>query len=639
MQFVYCRIGHIFWVTLGCLTLVWGAPGCESKAKKSTNTNDGDATVGECTPGEIICQGTIARHCNSDGEWEDEECDSACVMGEGCVACVEGRLYCIDNQVAVCNANHELEPQYECDETTVCIMGECVSKCDPQVLEPSNEGCEFWAVDLDNEATDMGFGGNDAAAQQYAVAVANVNDYPVQVTVYKNTAAFGASVTEVEVTTVNVQPNSLEQIDLPQREVDGCMGQNGDYQKYSGSGTFVSSHAYRIESNGPVVAYQFNPIIQQFSNDASILIPTQALGKYHYVMGWSTANPCGDPQMTDESVPDHTAITVVGVHENTHVTVYPTHKVKASGGDSGLQIPDTEPGEPIEFDIGPYDVVNLESWQPTGSIMECMNLMLDYPGDFTGSRVEATKPVAVFTSLERGIGFGGAEPDPHPDWDGELCCTDHLEQQLFPVEALGWKFIITRSPVRSTDPNWREPDIYRILATENGTTVTTSLDDFPEFTLDAGEYATFHATAGFTVESQGGAIMIAQVLVSQQYIPEGYIGDPTMVIFPPAEQHRLSYVFLVPSTFQDNYVTMAVPSNATIELDGQTPGEFDTMCESESVGMLETTHYFQWTCELTEGVHTVEASEPVGLAVYGYYNVGSYGYPGGSDVNIINPVE
>jgi len=25
--------------------------------------------------------------------------------------------------------------------------------------------------------------------------------------------------------------------------------------------------------------------------------------------------------------------------------------------------------------------------------------------------------------------------------------------------------------------------------------------------------------------------------------------------------------------------------------------------------------------------------------VYGYYNVGSYGYPGGSDVNIINPIE
>jgi hypothetical protein len=29
----------------------------------------------------------------------------------------------------------------------------------------------------------------------------------------------------------------------------------------------------------------------------------------------------------------------------------------------------------------------------------------------------------------------------------------------------------------------------------------------------------------------------------------------------------------------------------------------------------------------------------VGLSVYGYYNVGSYGYPGGSDVKIINPID
>jgi hypothetical protein len=613
-----------------------GLASCESEAPKSKN--DDDATVGECEPGEIDCIGTTARHCNSDGEWEEEVCDSACVVGEGCVACVEGRNYCVDaGTVGVCTGG-EVVPHHECDETTICIMGECVSKCDPQVLEPSNEGCEFWAVDLDNEATDMGFGGNDAAAQQFAVAVANVNDYAVQVKVYKNVADFGLPISEVEVRTVDVQPMSLERIDLPQREVDGCMGQNGDYVKYSGSGTFVSSHAYRIESNGPVVAYQFNPIIQQFSNDASILIPTQALGKHHYVLGWPTANPCGDPQFSDESIPDRTAITIVGVHENTHVTVYPTHKVTASGGDSGLDIPETEPGMPIEFEIGPYDVVNLESWQPIASIQECMS-MLEYDGDFTGTRVEASQPVAVFTSLERGIGFGGAEPEPSPNWEGDLCCTDHLEQQLFPVEALGWKFVITRSPVRSTDPSWQEPDIYRIVATENGTTVTTSLADFPEFNLDAGEYATFHSDHGFTIESQGGAIIVGQILVSQQYIPDGYIGDPTMVIFPPAEQHRLTYVFLVPPTFQDNYVTLAVPSTGTIELDGETPGEFNAMCDMVEIGMLDTTLYYQWTCPLEEGVHTVHATEPSGLAVYGYYNVGSYGYPGGSDVNIINPVE
>jgi hypothetical protein len=38
-------------------------------------------------------------------------------------------------------------------------------------------------------------------------------------------------------------------------------------------------------------------------------------------------------------------------------------------------------------------------------------------------------------------------------------------------------------------------------------------------------------------------------------------------------------------------------------------------------------------------VHTVSSNQPVGLSVYGYYSVGAYSYAGGSNVDIINPVE
>ncbi len=609
--------------------------GCKSSAR--TTEDDSDSGIsGDCTPGEIQCQGTTALHCNSDGEWEEEVCDSACVVGEGCVSCVTGRNYCIENQVALCNADHELVPQYECETGTVCIMGECVSECDPQFLLPSNEGCEFWAVDLPNEASNLGFSEN-AAEQPYSLVIANVKDYEVQVTVYKNTARVGQPVQEEIVTQAYVQPMDIVQIDLPQREVDGTMGQNQEYQIFSGSKTFVSPHAYRVETNGPVVAYQFNPIIQEFSNDASILIPTQALGKNYYVMGWPTANPCGD-QSVDPSIPDNTAVTIVGVHPNTQVTVYPTHRIKASDGDSGFHIEETEPGEPIEFTIGPFDVVNLSSWQPIVGIMECFEYM-QYTGDQTGTKVVSSMPVAVFTSLERGIGFGGADPEPHPDWTQEdgICCTDHLEQQMFPVEALGKEFALTRSPVRSPDPAWREPDIYRVLATENDTVVTTTLDDHSEFTLNEAEYFTFASDKPFVLRSTR-PIIVAQVLVSDHFVPGG-IGDPTMIVFPPAEQYRDRYVFLVPTTFQDNYMTLSIPSGATVEIDGHTPGEFDTQCESEEIGVLDGTLYTQWTCIMEEGAHLVTASEPAGLCVYGYYSVGSYGFPGGSDVRIINPVE
>ena len=44
------------------------------------------------------------------------------------------------------------------------------------------------------------------------------------------------------------------------------------------------------------------------------------------------------------------------------------------------------------------------------------------------------------------------------------------------------------------------------------------------------------------------------------------------------------------------------------------------------------------TCPATEGHHVVTGAKPFGLSVYGYYNVGSYAFVGGSDVKIINPI-
>ncbi|MBU1537267.1 IgGFc-binding protein, partial [Myxococcota bacterium] len=423
-----------------------------------------------------------------------------------------------------------------------------------------------------------------------------------------------------------------------QREVDGAMGQNGTYSRNSGSGTFVSSHAYRIVTDGPAVAYQFNPIIQQFSNDASILIPTQSLGYHYYVMGWPTANPCGSDMFPQESIPDHTSVTIIGTTANTLVTVYPNHAVTASGGDSGLVIAETPKGTPITFTIGAFDVVNLESFQPKDVPMQDC-LTSPHNGDFTGTTIESTSPVAVFSSLERGIGFGGAEPPPPPGgWGDDGCCTDHLEQQMFPTRALGWDYVISRSPVRSTDSSWKEPDLYRILATENNTVVTTSLAAFPSLSLNAGEQITIWAQEGFTLSSQGGAVMVGQILISQGYIPGGN-GDPTMIMFPAVDQHREEYVFLVPETFEDNYMVLAMPQGAAVYIDGSALEEFQTNCVNAPIVDYNGQAYVQMTCAMTEGVHAVSSDMPVGLSVYGYYNVGSYGYPGGSDMNIINPVE
>ncbi len=570
--------------------------------------------------------------------------DQVCVADVGCRACQPDRKYCSgtdDNQVWQCNADGTDGTLVEDCGDSICNNGFCLTPCERADMVPSNVGCHFWAVDLDNEAADiLGIATNDAAKQQFAIAVANVHDWPAKVTVYKNTARVGQPIVEEVVVQVTVAANGLEQINLPQREVDGTMQQNSAYTKGSGSGTFVSSHGYRVESDTPIVAYQFNPIVQQFSNDASILIPRQALGKDYYVLGWPTANPCGQAPggpISIDSIPDHTAVTIVGVHDGTQITVIPTHPIMASGGDSGIAVPETPAGTPLVLTINQYDVVNLESLQPIGSITDCIT-MQSQDGDFTGTRVTSNKSIVVFSSNERAAGLGGATPPDPPNWDGESCCTDHLEQQMFPTTALGFKFAVSRSPVRSTDANYKEPDIYRVLATKNNTTITTSLPSPNDsFTLQAGEWRPFHSDAGFTVVASE-AIMVGQYLVSQGYIPQGGIGDPTFIIFPAADQHRKDYTFLVPTTFTKNYMVLAMPDGAVVRIDGQPLGEFQTNCVTAAIGTLDGVGYSQMTCLMTEGVHKVSSDQPLGLTVYGYYNVGSYGYPGGSDVKIINPI-
>lgn len=614
------------------------------------NRNNGPDCTGLCTSFGF-------QQCHEDGTFDppvscgpEETCDPKA----GCVVCVPDELYCggpTSQDVLRCNSDGSGGTFVEtCPATNVCSGGACKTPCQAAEDHPSNVGCDFWAADLDNEASG-GIFPNDAAAQQFAVVAANNNDYAIQVTVTKNAANIGMPVQESPILQVTVPPRTAQRMDLPQREVDGSMGQNGTYTKNSGSGTFVSPHAYHVVSSGPMVLYQFNPIIQQFSNDASTLIPKNALGMDYIVVGFQTANPCAIQGLpVDPSIPDHGAVTIIPIEDNTHVTVTTTHGIKASAGASGIPIPLTPKNGTLQMTLSRYMVANLESEMVNGSFLDCTSAVNGgADGDFTGTYVKSDKPVVVFTSNERGIGFGGATVQNPPGWDptptgqggagDDICCTDHLEEQLFPVTALGKEFAVARSPIRSTHATWKEPDIIRVVGTADGTTVTTNLPaPWASFTLNAREDKTFAATTGFTI-SASAAVQVSSYLVPQHFVKYGFTGDPSQIMIPAAEQHRKDYVFLVPSTFQYNYGVFAKPVAAHLKVDGVAlDGAEFSNCVKAPIGQVMGTDYEQVTCPLTAGHHRVEGDLAFGLSVYGYYNVGSYAFVGGSDVKIINPI-
>jgi hypothetical protein len=552
----------------------------------------------------VLC---LAAACGPNVAGSDDDGDDTCT---GCV-CEPGAPYCEGNDIHECNADGSGGDLVgSCTGDQVCAAGHCVSACEQAELDRSNVGCEYWAVDLDNEYSQF----NDAAAEQFSVVLANTSANTVAVTVEQNDAAPGAPLQLTTVRTVTIAPDALVQIDLPRREVDGSLAGHDE-----GTGTNLSSRAYRVRTDYPVVAYQFNPIVQSFSNGASLLIPTSGLDNQYAVLGWPTANPISGG-FTIPGIPDHSFVAIVGTENQ------PTHVTIRTGGNTvaGAGVPASGAGGTIEVDLGAFDVLNLES--------------SGIPGDLTGTVVDADGPVAVFSGGERAIVPGSVEP-PQPDgYDpADLCCTEHFEQQVFPMTALGTRFVTTRSPVRSGNVSIPEADVWRVLATEANTQITTNLPPpYDHFSLSQYQYAEFWSQTDFVLESTP-PVAVAQYLVSQGFVDSPTVGgDPEFILFPPSEQYRDEYIFLVPTTFEKNYAIIAMPDGAAITLDGQPVGPSSSQCQQYPAGMLEGVQYHSLRCELAAGAHHVAGSLPIGVTVYGYYNVGSYGYAAGSQLTRIN---
>ena len=158
----------------------------------------------------------------------------------------------------------------------------------------------------------------------------------------------------------------------------------------------------------------------------------------------------------------------------------------------------------------------------------------------------------------------------------------------------------------------------------------------------------------------GRPIAVMQVLPSQEAlgIPQRYPGgDPAIVMVPPREQYRRDYVFLTPNRYAFDFVVITADATTAILLDGESPdprrcttspadgivrlpgdppaGEVIYRCqlsfpdiancpeEEEGCegGVLEG--------EQNDGVHTLVATEPVGVVVYGFDSFVSYAYAGG----------
>ncbi|MDI7267747.1 MAG: IgGFc-binding protein [Myxococcota bacterium] len=403
----------------------------------------GDDGGQPCPPGvpagSYRCSGFEWQRCVR-GAWAPaEDCRASgrtCAEVLGCVSCYPGRTFCDGLDVRTCNPDGEsstVTRTCDADAGEACEpgAGTCVGLCAEARRNRSNIGCEYWAVDLDNAENFVDI----AAYAQFAVAVANLTtSYTAEVTVEIDEGVPGGEHLPRVLESVPLGPGDLHVFDLPHWDVDGDSsgGRDDDPQ------TTLTRRVYRISSTIPVVAYQFNPIDQAFSNGSSLLLPTSGLDNEHHVVVWPPANPLPDPMLLP--FPNRNYVTVVGVEDGTTVMVTPTYDIFEGVGDP--PIPSIPAGTTAEFRLDRFDVLNLETRGMRG--------LRDAIPDLTGTKVLSSAPVAVFTGVDLAV-VGDASRAP-PDGGGQFCCAEHLESQVPPVEQRRGTYIFTTG--RGFAENW-----------------------------------------------------------------------------------------------------------------------------------------------------------------------------------------
>ncbi len=616
------------------------------------------APVVTCTVGAIGCQGAALARCDGDDtgqRWTTiDDCGArgyVCSPSRlACTPCAAGLARCTGQDVEVCRDDGSAFAKVTTCDTSAgkaCRTGTCVDLCADADAHRSNVGCEYWPVDLDNAVV----GSGNAAAQPFAVVLSNAEpDVPARVTVEVDDASPGEPAKIRIVGTAVIAPHNLEVFNLGSREVDGSL--DGTYD--SGTGTALTRHAFRVRSTFPIVAYQFNPFanVGVFSNDASQLLPTAALGgasgdHAYVVAGWPQTIASTDDPNTNFGQDLRAFLAIVGTQPDTHVHITSRARVIPGGPlPQGLAA-----GESADIVLQPFEVLNLE----TGG----------FNADFTGSIVDADRAVAVFPGSE------ASDAPYYSTLSERSCCADHLEEQAPPVRSAGKTYVIGRMPNRTrvlaaagaTIAPFDEPEIYRVVATRGGiTTVTTSLpppDDLFDLT---GEGAVHDITAhdDFVLNATQG-VVVGDIQVSQEAagVPRGLPGgDPSLTFVPPAEQFRSDYVLLTPDKYAFDFLVLTAPTPAKLYLDGRLLD--DAACEihdtdGKTPNLRGAPHgaYLAYRCQLSfpavdpatgaltsgrqnDGVHHVQADFPVGVEVYGFDAYVSYAYAGGTDLRDIN---
>ena len=342
-----------------------------------------------------------------------------------------------------------------------------------------------------------------------------------------------------------------------------------DSAELGSASDLIESKGIHVTASANVSVYGINQV--DFTSDGFLSYATPTLGREYLVQTYGNVHT-GIPELNG------TQFALVACESNTVVTITPT----ASTARRAANVPYT---------------LTLERGQTYQ--LRCTE---DAPADLSGTRIVASKPLAVFGS-HRVANIQSADTS----------FADYLVEQLLPSTRAGLEFIT--APLAT-----RRGDSFRFFATADGTEITVGSS--PPVVRNHGEFIEKVLAAGTRVTA-------TQPILAQQYANsadyEGTVNaDPFMLTLAHTGQFLDEYrVVTAGSEFLTHYANIIIPTSGkgTLLLDGAATGATFV----EVTGSIFS--YAQ--IELTSDTHTFSAATRFGLTIYGWNAYESYGWLGG----------
>jgi hypothetical protein len=513
-----------------------------------TSSGDDDTSSGD--------DDTSPPDADGDGYPEDEDCDDADPE------MYPGVTLCDDAEVLECSAAGELVAVMDCSPGA-CVDGQCDTlSCDGAAILDSHLGCRFYAFDMKQY---VGFDEN-----QLAVVVTNPSaDYPVAVTVEDRSSGVWAESQSAE-----VAPLSEAILLLPDRGVEGS--------------ALLGGAAWRILSDLPLTAVQFNGLDYVYTADASLLLPHAGLDDEYVLPG----HPHGDY--------GESTTVVIAAEDGVDVVVTPSCATAAGPG---------VPGGVAGVAMSPITLAE-------GDALQLLSVSVGH--DLSGSLVTSSGPVVVLAG----------HPCVNVPEDQGFC--DHLEEQVPGTRRWGTTAVAARLPARAEPP---EIAVWQVVAGTAGTTVSfdagADVQGLPPSDLVLGPREVAYLDVSGSSSDPGDFLaegtepfLLSQFLAGNAVAGEG---DPCMTLTTPAEQMRESYLVYADPHLDSNHAAITRSAGTTVEVDG-----VDVDAWPAGVQLVELGGGWEVVrIALNPGTHAMAGSAPFGASLGGWSDYVAVCFPAG----------